>query len=420
MSLAERSGNGKVKIAWMEAEKGRWALVGTGFAIHICLGAIYAFSVFRKPLEELWQISTTESGLPFMVFLATWALCMAAAGGLVDRWGPRKTCLLGGALVGIGWFLAGFSKNVLALTFLYGVIGGAGVGTASGATIAVAARWFPDKRGLALGLTLLGFGLSALIMAPIMNALIASQGPLRTFTYSGVVFLAALVLLSVPLRFPPLGWNPRSFTPSQVQARQGVELDRADMVRTGTFRALWVTFMIGCLSGLMAIGIAAPWGKEVAKLSPCLAAMGVSVFAVFNGVGRPLFGWLTDKLTPRFAAVISSALVFVAAAALWLWGEGNVALYFLAFSVLGLNLGGWVAIAPTATATFFGTKYYGKNYGLVFTAFGTGGVLGMVLSGLIRDMTGSYVAVFFPVMVLVVLGGVLAFLRLKPVGTGRT
>jgi MFS family permease len=402
----------------MPAEKGRWLFVGCGLLANVCLGAVYAFSVFRKPLEELWGIKASESGLPFMVFLAVFALGMAFAGGLVERWGPRKTGILGGILVGIGWILSGFSPNILLLTLLYGVVGGAGVGVAYGCPIAVATKWFPDRKGLAVGLTVMGFGISALVVAPVTGALIGSVGVLRTFTYLGIAFLAALVVLALPLRFPPAGWRPAGWAGAPAKAGT-VELDRSEMVRTASFYALWATYTIGCLSGLMAIGIAAPFGREVARLSASLSALAVSVFAVFNGAGRPLFGWLTDRLTPRYAALVSFGLILVAAAALWRWGEGSAIAYFIAFSVLWLNLGGWLAIAPTATATLFGTKHYGKNYGLVFTAYGAGAILGNVLSGVLRDATGTYLAVFPSVMALAALGLVVALVGLRPVKARR-
>ncbi|MCR4392396.1 MAG: OFA family MFS transporter [Candidatus Acetothermia bacterium] len=409
---------GTVRVGGMPAEKGRWLFVGCGLLANVCLGAVYAFSVFRKPLEELWGIKASESGLPFMVFLAVFALGMAFAGGLVERWGPRKTGILGGILVGIGWILSGFSPNILLLTLLYGVVGGAGVGVAYGCPIAVATKWFPDRKGLAVGLTVMGFGISALVVAPVTGALIGSVGVLRTFTYLGIAFLAALVVLALPLRFPPAGWRPAGWAGAPAKAGT-VELDRSEMVRTASFYALWATYTIGCLSGLMAIGIAAPFGREVARLSASLSALAVSVFAVFNGAGRPLFGWLTDRLTPRYAALVSFGLILVAAAALWRWGEGSAIAYFIAFSVLWLNLGGWLAIAPTATATLFGTKHYGKNYGLVFTAYGAGAILGNVLSGVLRDATGTYLAVFPSVMALAALGLVVALVGLRPVKARR-
>jgi MFS family permease len=259
----------------------------------------------------------------------------------------------------------------------------------------------------------MGFGLSA----PIMRALIANDavGPMKTFTYLGFAFLAILVLLSFPLRTPKDGWKPAGWSAKTTKGRTKVGLDRGEMVRTKTFYALWGTYTIGCLAGLMAIGISSPVGEEVAKLTPSMAAISVSLFAIFNGIGRPIFGWLTDRLSPRNTAALSFVLILVASAALYLWGEGNAALYFVAFSILWLNLGGWLAIAPTATATLFGTKHYGKNYGLIFTSYGVGALLGGFLSGMIRDATGGYLPVFVPVMILAAVGFLIAIVWLKPV-----
>jgi MFS family permease len=409
------------RVFGLKPEAGRWIFVLVGLLMNVCLGAVYAFSVFRKPLEAAvaeggWGITVTQSGLPFMVFLAMFALFMALAGGLVTSWGPRKTGLLGATLVGAGWILAGFAPDILWLTVFYGVIGGAGVGILYGCPIAVAAKWFPDKKGLAVGLTLAGFGLSALLMAPLMTKTIAMEavGIAKTFTYFGIAFLVALLGLSFGLRNPSPDWKPAGWKGPRAKGAVATELDRGQMLRTPAFYALWGSYIIGCLAGLMAIGIAASVGRDVAGLDAGLAAVAVSVFAVFNGVGRPLYGWLTDKITPKGTALLSFVLILGASALLYFAGKGNAAVYFVAFSLLWLNLGGWLAIAPTATATFFGAKHYAKNYGIVFTAYGIGAIVGSLLSGMIHDATNSYLPVFLPVMGLAAVGLVVALFGLKP------
>ncbi|HDS28952.1 MAG TPA: MFS transporter [Candidatus Acetothermia bacterium] len=410
------------KLFGLAEEQGRWGFVLLGMLMNVCLGAVYAFSVFRAPLERSiqdggWGISATQSGLPFMIFLAMFSLFMALAGKLVGDWGPRKAGLLGGSLVGAGWILAGFAPNILWLTLFYGVIGGAGVGIIYGCPIAVAAKWFPDRKGLAVGLTVMGFGLSPLIVAPLMQMLIntPSIGLMRTFTVFGIAFAAILLLLSLPMRCPKDGWSPRGCLVQPVRGSSNVDLTRRQMVRTGSFYALWGTYTIGCLAGLMAIGISSPVGQQVAALTPQMAAISVSVFAVFNGIGRPLFGWLTDKLTPRYAGALSFVLILAASALLYLWGAGRPAVFFVAFCLLWLNLGGWLAIAPTATATLFGTAHYGTNYGLVFTSYGVGALLGNTLAGAIRDALGGYLPVFLPVMALAAVGIVVSLLWLRPI-----
>lgn len=407
------------RVMGIDAQRGRWLLVLVGFLMNMCLGAIYAFSVFRKPLEGLWAISAAQSGLPFMVFLATFAFVMPIAGSWMVKWGPKKTSMLGGLLVGMGWMGASFSPSIEVLAILYGIIGGAGVGITYGCPIAVTARWFPHKGGLPIGLTVMGFGISALVMAPIMNALIGAVGPLQAFLYLGIVFLVAVVLLSLPLSFPPTGWTsglePK---PAKTTAPLGeIDISRGEMTKTTAFYALWSTYAIGCLAGLMAIGIASPFGTEVARLDATTAAFAVSLFAVFNGIGRPIFGMITDRTGPRYASMLSFALVLGASVALYFAGEGSSTVYFVAFSIFWLNLGGWLALAPTATRILFGMKYYSQNYGLVFTAYGVGAIVGTSASGTLRDITGTYLTVFPVVMALTVAGMIIAFLTLKPVKT---
>jgi len=401
-----------VKVLRIKAESGRWLYVIFGLIINICLGAIYAFSIFRAPLEKLWDITATESGLPFMIFLAMFAFAMPFAGNLMQKWGPKTTMFLGGTLVGIGWIAASFSTNINSLTLLYGVIGGTGVGIMYGVPIATSAKWFPDKGGLAIGLTVGGFGLSALITAPVIKQLISSVGPLSTFLYLGIAFLIILIILSIPYKFPPEGWKPAGFIAktSPNPTSNNIELDREEMIKTNSFWALWLTYTIGCFAGLMAIGISAPAGKEVG-LTPEMAALAVSIYAIFNFLGRPFFGWLTDKIKPKAAAILS--FLIIGGASLLIYGVREKIIFIIGFCLLWLNLGGWLAIAPTATKIFYGTKFYGKNYGLVFTAYGTGAITGVLISGQIKDLQGSYFSVFPFVAVCSLIGIVVALFFLN-------
>ena len=277
-----------LKLFGIEAAKGRWVFVAIGLLINICLGSIYAFSVFRKPLESLWGITSSQSGYPFMVFLAVFAVTMPLAGNLIERWGPRMTATLGGLLAGAGWIAASFSADIATLALLYGVIGGAGVGIVYGCPIAVVVKWFPRYSGLAIGLTVMGFGVSALLIAPLMKAMILQPeiGIMHTFLYLGIAFTIVIALLAQLLRFPPGEWNPAgSGKLNAAPAPPALSLNRQAMLKTTSFYALWATYTIGCLAGLMAIGIASPVGTEVAQLDATTAALAVSLFAIFNGLG---------------------------------------------------------------------------------------------------------------------------------------
>jgi len=403
------------KVFGMDAKSGRWMFVVLGMIINMCLGAVYAYSVFKKPLEELFKISATQGNLPFMIFIAVFAVFTFFAGRFIDKFGPRKVMMTGGVVVGIGWILTYFASGIGMVILTYGIVGGAGVGIVYGGPVSVATRWFPDRKGLAVGLSLLGFGASAFVTAPLAKTLIASYGgnPLPTFAIMGVAFLIVTVLLSMPMRFPKPGWVPAGWTPPKAAAGSK-SLALGQMFSTSSFYGLWICYTFGTTAGLMAIGISASVGKEVIGLDTGTAAFLVSIFAVFNGIGRPIFGALTDKITPKYSAILSFILILIASIMMLTADKGSVGLYAVAFCVFWLCLGGWLAIGPAATATFFGLEGYAQKYGLVFSAYGLGAIIGGIISGMAKDTFGSYIKAFYPTAVLAVFGIIVAFALLKP------
>ncbi len=402
--------NHETRVFGLPASKGRWIFVMLGLLINVCLGSVYSWSIFRKSIEQHFGIGSTLSGLPYMTFLFFFSLLMPIAGHLLNRYDPRTVAVMGGILVGAGWISAGFSVNVPMLVVCYGMIAGSGVGMTYGTPIAIAAKWFPDKKGLAVGLVVAGFGLSPLLTAPLGKALIDGYGPMGAFIVLGISFLSLLTILTALLRLPPSNW----MVTDNLQGNfAGDNTTTTDMLKSPRFYGLWTCYVIGALSGLMAIGIAGVVGEEVIHLPPSLAAMSVALFSVFNGIGRPLFGWLTDKLTVQQTVITSFVLISFSSVAMLGAGKGDHLLYIGCFSLLWLSLGGWLALAPTATARFFGMKHYAKNYGVMFTAYGLGAVLGSILSGRLRDWLGSYVYTFYPTGLLAVVGAVIAWLLLN-------
>lgn len=397
----------------IDVEKGRWILVFLGMAINLCLGSVYSWSVFVGPLTEYFTqtlgqaVTASEILMPFSVFLACFAIAMPLTGKYLDIYGPRKIIMAGGVLTGLGWILASFSTSVLMLYFLYGVIGGLGVGIAYGAPVAAAARWFPDRRGFAVGLVLLGFGFSAFITANLAGVLIGITGVMGTFRIFGLAFLILTLLLAIPFRFPPSGWTPKGFAGSPTAASCACSTALPEMVRSGRFYALWLCYFIGCLAGLMAISISKPVGSEVVGIEATLGIMLVGFFAIFNGGGRPVFGALTDMINPRNTAIVS--FILIGGASLLIAYVPSVPVYILAFALLWGCLGGWLAIAPASTARFFGTGDYPRCYGVIFLAYGAGAIAGPQIAGYIRDATGSYLGVFPVVAVLALIGIITAF-----------
>ncbi|MDJ0678970.1 MAG: OFA family MFS transporter [Xenococcaceae cyanobacterium MO_167.B52] len=395
-----------VQLFGLPAETGRWFYVLLGLLVLLCLGTVYSWSIFRKPLESLFNINATQSLLPFTVLLVVFAILMPITGFYINKLGVRLITVIGGIVMGMGYILSSLASNITTLVITYGVIAGAGVGIVYGVPLAVTAKWFPDQKGLAVGLTVIGFGLSPLITAPLAKTLIGSYGVLFTFMILGSIFTVIVLTVATTLKLPPKEWKPVTYNPPLTSA-----LERATetaMVKSRSFYSLWFCYTIGTFVGLSAIGISSPVAEEIIKLDATTAAFAVSLFAIFNGVGRPLFGWLTDKFQPKGAAITSYVLILIGSIIMLSANEGQIISYVVAFSLFWLSLGGWLAIAPTATLTFFNPDNYAQNYGIVFTAYGVGALLGTLVAGQLRDLFGSYTLAFYPMAGLAIAGIIVA------------
>jgi OFA family oxalate/formate antiporter-like MFS transporter len=396
----------------LPAEQGRWLLIPLGISILLCLGSVYSWSVFRKPLEQDFAISATQSLLPYTIALVSYAVLMPIAGFYIPRLGTRLMTVLGGLIVGSGYILSSFSTNITALTLTYGVISGTGVGITYGVPMVVMARWFPDRKGLAVGLTIIGFGLSPLITAPLANNLINVYGVQPTLRILGIAFTLLITTLAIAMKLPPKAWHPSKRATSS-QPQMPPQSYPRQILKSPSFYGLWLCYTIGTLVGLSAIGISSPVGEEVIQIDPAIAASSVSLFALFNGISRPLFGWLSDRFRPRDVAIASYVLILIACILMAHAQTGQVITYLIAFCLFWFCLGGWLAIAPTTTLRFFDPDHYAQNYGIVFTAYGVGALIGTLTAGQIRDWFGSYTYAFYPMAGLAILGIILASLFLK-------
>jgi MFS transporter, OFA family, oxalate/formate antiporter len=394
----------------------RWGLVVLGLVMNLCLGTVYSWSVFCEPLENALGLTTAQSGLPYSVFLALFAFSMPVGGLLIGRIGSRPTLILGGVLAGLGWFSVGSASTITFLTLAYGVVGGLGVGLAYGVPLAVVSSWFPGKRGLAMGITLTGFGLSPLITAPLAEAFVLSLGVEWAFWILGIAFFGIIAALS--FWFVPAsehtpraaGRRPEAEEAAAVPASGGKTPN--GMMRSPAFYGLWLCFAVGTLAGLTAIGMSAPFAREVVGISPTAAALTVSAFGVFNGAGRPLFGAATDRLGPRRTILLSYLLIAVGAGLALLTPVVGLAAYLAGFAVLWMLLGGWLAIAPAATTGLFGPRHYAQNYGIVYTAYGVGALAGGAGSGALYRVFGSFMPTFYLIIGTCLLGVVVALVLL--------
>lgn len=390
----------------------RWLIVVGAILIQLCLGAIYAWSVFRIPLQNKLNISPTQASLPFSFVLIFFAIATVIGGRWQDKAGPR-IAIAGGILLGLGMILASFAKNLFALVLFYGVISGIGIGIAYVCPISAGVKWFPDKRGLITGLSVAGFGAGALIVGPVARALIDSIGVFNTFRVLGIIFFVLVCIGALILRNPPAGYIPKGWNPPKIAASTKIDFSASEMLSTGQFYLIWFMYFIGCASGLMIIGQTSPIGQELAKYTKETAALGVSLLAIFNALGRIFWGRVSDsfgRMRTLFLMFLICGLAilsynFISALPIWFW---------FGISFVGFCFGGYLALFPAITADFFGTKSVGINYGFVFTAYGVGGLLSNIFAPRVKELTGGYTLAFIITGILCLIGAILTFLLKSP------
>ncbi len=383
----------------------RWIYVFSGIIVMMFLGTVYSYGVFREPIEEMYNVGTTLSGLPYMISLAFYALFMFFSGKVLKKMKPKKTISIGGIVISAGWIFSSMAPNIYVLTITYGIIIGSGVGIIYGLPMQVVAEWFPKIKGFAVGLVLLGFGLSPFITAPVARILIENHGVKSTFLILGVFFGVAIPLLSLFFKLPSKKINSQKMIETKRKIdKNEIDIKTSDMIKTQSFKGLYINFTIGTMIGLTLIGLTSMIGKHLIGITSINVAFYMSLFAIFNGIGRPIFGWLTDNYSAKKIMILSYVLIITASVLMLSAKEGSTFSYGLAFSIYWLNLGGWLAIAPTSTIKMFGIKNYSENYGLVFTAYGIGALVGVASSGIILDFLGSYNYLFYYIILLSIMG----------------
>lgn len=394
----------------------RWWVVVGALLIQVSLGAVYIWSVFQSPLLEFFDTWTeTQVTYPAQIVLASFAIAVILGGRIQDKLGPRIVATAGGLILGAGLILARFAyafEPGTALAWLimtYSVLGGFGIGIAYVCPIASCMKWFPDKRGLVTGLAVAGFGAGAFFFAPLARGLICGDayalfniplfslpqlGVFDVFMVLGVIFLVTVVAGAQLMRNPPEGYRPEGWhPPARATGASGFKLDftPSEMLRTRSFWLLWITYFAGCTAGLQIIMKASPiWQSfAFAEMIPpishanylsvtAMGATAVSILAIFNAGGRILWGKVSDALDRRLTLLIM--FLICAIALLSLDALRSFPLYLVGISIVALCFGGFLSVYPALTADLFGTKNMGVNYGLVFTAYGAGGVAGPYLA----------------------------------------
>ncbi|MBV1758998.1 MAG: OFA family MFS transporter [Dethiosulfatibacter sp.] len=392
--------------------RNRWIILVASIFMNICIGSAYAWSVFQIPLIKLFGWTTPQASLAFTLNLSIVPFAMIVAGRIQDKQGPRIVTLIGGLIFGLGIFMAGNVNTITQLYLTYGVLGGIGIGTVYACTVGNTIKWFPDKRGLAGGLTAMGFGLGAVIFAPVAARLIPNVGVLRTFNTFGIMFAIGIVAASFVMAAPEKGWKPEGWnpTPAATQALGG-DKSPSEMLKSFQFYLIWIMYAIGCVGGLMIIGHASPIGQEKIGLTPQVAAVAISFLGIANSGGRVFWGTMSDKIG-RYNAL--ATMYIVTGVCLFIL---NIASTFVPYVIgicgIAMSFGGYLGIMPSVTADNFGAKNIGINYGVLFTAFGFAAFVGPRLAAVVKEASGGTYDLAFIIVVGMNIVGVLVTLYIK-------
>lgn len=352
--------------------------------MQVLLGVLYSWSIFRGPLAQLHGWSKAETLAPYRYSLLVFAAGMIIAGFWQDRKGPRLVASIGGVLLGVGCLLASFlGDTVNGLILSYGTVAGLGIGFAYVTPIAMCVKWFPDKRGMIVGLAVMGFGAGPLVFGPLLETLIGkdpaqfAQTIPRTFQVLSVIFFVGVIGAAQFYRVPPMGWRPAGWTPPAGRAG-ALDVPPSEALRTWQFYALWLVYFLGTSVGLTAIGEATPQLQEMAKNSAVMTAgAALGVMSIFNGLGRLGWGSISDRFG-RKAAILGMCAVSITACLGLLRQASDFTMLLAGLCLAAFSYGGYLALMPSLTADYYGPRNLGANYGLLFTAWG---ICGYVVPG---------------------------------------
>lgn len=391
-----------------EAIKNRgWAVTFAGTGINLALGVLYTWSIFQAAIKKSieqggegafnWNPASISD--PYAVCCLVFAFSMIVAGKVQDKFGPRLTATIGGALVGAGFLLVSQSTSYAVWVLGFGVLAGAGIGFGYSSATPPALKWFPSsKTGLIAGLVVAGFGLAPVYIAPLASYLLGAFGLQKAMMIFGVAFFVVVSLLASVLVNPPAGFVPVNLNPDDEKHPVAVtsypDMSTGNVLRSSQFWKLWVLFFIGSGAGLMVIGNVA----SMAKASMGEAAfVAVAIMAVGNASGRIIAGVASDVIGRRLALVFFMTLqaINMFLAVYVVGAQGSAALMIvLSATFIGFNYGTNLALFPAYAKTWWGLKSFGTNYGCLMTAWGVGGFVMTRVSSMLVVNTGGYVASF--------------------------
>ena len=403
----------------------RWVQLIAGVIAMMAIANLqYAWTLFTKPIQAHFHVSLTVVQGIFAAFILVETWLVPFEGALIDRIGPRLMLGIGGILVGLGWLGSGYAESLRGLYGWY-VLGGIGAGFVYGGTIGNALKWFPDHRGLCVGLTAGAYGIgTAVSVAPIANML-KTSGYQHTFIVFGVIQGAIVLVTALFLAKPPLGWAPRGWKEKEekVKARvhsSNVDMTAVQMLRAGSFWVIYFMMTLVAFGGLVVTAQLNPMAKSyhvdniIVFGGMTALVLAIEIDRILNGLTRPFWGWVSDHIgreNTMFIAFAAEALAVFALLQLI-----HRPLWFIVLS--GLCFFAWgeiFSLFPSITGDLFGKKWATTNYGIVYTAKGTASLFAGPGAAWLFSKTGAWTKVFWIMIACDLVAAFLALLWLKPV-----
>jgi len=406
-----------------EAQSRGWIVTLAGTAINLALGILYTWSIFKGAIKASiekggpgafrWDLASIND--PYAVCCLVFAFAMIVAGKCQDKVGPRVTALVGGLLVGAGFFWISQTTSYVAWVLGFGVLAGTGIGFGYSSATPPALKWFPPARtGLIAGLVVSGFGLASVYIAPLATWLVKMYGLQQAMLFFGIGFLFVVSGLSMLLTNPPKGYAPGG-APAQAGAparKAARDYTPTEILKTPTFYLLWVLFFIGSGAGLMVIGSVAGMAK---KSLGEMAFLAVAIMAVGNAGGRIVAGLLSDRIgraRTLFVMLACQALMMFAAIPVVGSKTANPVLLVLLATFIGFNYGTNLSLFPSFAKDLWGLKNFGTNYGVLFSAWGVGGFVMGRVSEMLQARSGSFDSCFIAAGLCLIMASALA-LKIK-------
>ncbi|WP_282135601.1 L-lactate MFS transporter [Seonamhaeicola maritimus] len=372
--------------------KNRWLIAASAVGIHISIGSVYAYSVMTNPVKDIFDVDGSVIKWAFKIAILLLGLSAAFLGRWVEKVGPKVSGTTAGLFYGFGILGSGLAVQLESLWLFYlcyGVIGGIGLGLGYITPVSTLVKWFPDRRGLATGMAIMGFGFAALIFGPVMQSLFDSVGVSNAFYILGAIYMILILASARYIERPPEGYMPEGFKPGEGKTIKAdiSNITANEALKTSRFYYIWIMMFINISCGIAVISAASPMMQEKLSYTPMEAAAIVGLIGVFNGLGRIMWSTLSDYLGRANTYIIFFAFQILA---FWLLPQISMELAFLIilFTVITMYGGGFATL-PAFLGDLFGTKQLGAIHGMVLTAWALAGVVGPTVYDVVKNATGS-------------------------------